>query len=180
MTAGGTYGSGGAPAGWYPDPQNPASQRYWDGARWTEHTARGSAAAAAPAGGKRTGLIIGLLVGIPVLLVVIGILAAIAIPVFVSQREKAQDTAAKADVALLGKEVATWYVDNEGGPPAVTVSGGEYSVDHVAVGPVSPNVQLGGITATGATDWCVWVTNPNGDLRDFEYSAEWGLNQGSC
>ena len=22
------------PAGWYPDPQNPAAQRYWDGAAW--------------------------------------------------------------------------------------------------------------------------------------------------
>ena len=25
------------PAGWYPDPQNPATARYWDGATWTEH-----------------------------------------------------------------------------------------------------------------------------------------------
>jgi hypothetical protein len=23
-------------AGWYPDPQNPVNQRYWDGANWTE------------------------------------------------------------------------------------------------------------------------------------------------
>lgn len=27
------------PAGWYPDPTNPAQQRYWDGAAWTEHCA---------------------------------------------------------------------------------------------------------------------------------------------
>lgn len=26
----------GAPAGWCPDPQDPARQRFWDGARWTE------------------------------------------------------------------------------------------------------------------------------------------------
>jgi len=26
------------PAGWYPDPGGTASQRYWDGYRWTEHT----------------------------------------------------------------------------------------------------------------------------------------------
>ncbi|WP_290703814.1 MULTISPECIES: DUF2510 domain-containing protein [Gordonia] len=27
------------PAGWYPDADNPALQRYWDGTQWTEHTA---------------------------------------------------------------------------------------------------------------------------------------------
>lgn len=26
------------PAGWYPDPQNPAQQRYWDGTAWSEAT----------------------------------------------------------------------------------------------------------------------------------------------
>lgn len=26
------------PAGWYPDPQNPAAQRYWDGTAWTQQT----------------------------------------------------------------------------------------------------------------------------------------------
>jgi len=27
-----------APAGWYPDPQAEADERYWDGAEWTERT----------------------------------------------------------------------------------------------------------------------------------------------
>lgn len=34
------------PAGWYPDPQDGARQRYWDGTAWTEHTADGSPQAA--------------------------------------------------------------------------------------------------------------------------------------
>lgn len=29
------------PAGWYPDPYDPALQRYWDGAGWTDHVAPG-------------------------------------------------------------------------------------------------------------------------------------------
>jgi len=40
------------PAGWYPDHTDPALQRYWDGARWTEHTAPAAgmpAPASAPA-----------------------------------------------------------------------------------------------------------------------------------
>ena len=31
------------PAGWYPDPSGRAPFRYWDGARWTEHTDQGTA-----------------------------------------------------------------------------------------------------------------------------------------
>lgn len=27
------------PQGWYPDPRQPAQQRWWDGAQWTDHTA---------------------------------------------------------------------------------------------------------------------------------------------
>lgn len=27
------------PANWYPDPSQPAMLRYWDGIRWTDHTA---------------------------------------------------------------------------------------------------------------------------------------------
>jgi len=43
------------------------------------------------------------LIELLVVMIIIGILAAIAIPVFLSQRAKAQDTAVKADVSTLGK-----------------------------------------------------------------------------
>lgn len=37
------------PPGWHPDPADPgASQRWWDGTQWTEHTRAGQAAPAAP------------------------------------------------------------------------------------------------------------------------------------
>ena len=29
----------GPPAGWYPDPAGAPVHRWWDGGRWTEHTA---------------------------------------------------------------------------------------------------------------------------------------------
>jgi type II secretory pathway pseudopilin PulG len=120
------------------------------------------------------------LVGVLVLLVIIGILAAVAIPVFLSQREKAADASARADVSTLGKEIATWYVDNDGPPPAVETDGGAYYVDGFRVATVSTDVVLGGQTGSGATDWCVWVTNAQGDLKDFQYSAYGGLQPGTC
>jgi hypothetical protein len=33
--------SAAAPAAWYPDPSKRFELRYWDGAEWTEHVARG-------------------------------------------------------------------------------------------------------------------------------------------
>ncbi|MDX6275835.1 MAG: type pilus assembly protein PilA, partial [Frankiales bacterium] len=67
------------------------------------------------------------LIELLVVMIIIGILAAIAIPVFLSQRAKARDTSVKADVSTLGKEIATYYVDNTG---ALTVAmNGTNSVD---------------------------------------------------
>jgi Protein of unknown function (DUF2510) len=37
------------PPGWYPNPDNPQAQRYWDGAQWTDHEAPAVAAAPPPA-----------------------------------------------------------------------------------------------------------------------------------
>jgi hypothetical protein len=49
---------GGPGPGWYPDPEDAGTQRYWDGERWTGHAAPrtpGSPAAAAAAGSVRGG-----------------------------------------------------------------------------------------------------------------------------
>jgi len=90
------------------------------------------------------------------------------------------DQAAEYDVSNLWVAVATWYVDNDGAPPAVVVLDGRYLVDGDDVGPVTPNVQFGGITGTGPDDWCVWVTNPLGDLKDFQEPAAGGFAPGKC
>jgi type IV pilus assembly protein PilA len=115
------------------------------------------------------------LVELLVVMIIIGILAAIAIPVFLSQREKARDTAAKADVSTLGKEVAAYYVDNTGAVPAVAVTGGRLMIDAVDRGPASDNVTAASGTGTDDTNWCVQVTYTGGSETTVTYSADAGL-----
>ena len=103
--------------------------------------------------------------------------------VFLSQRAKAQDSAAKADVSTIGKELATYYVDNTT-VPAVTQVAGRYLIAGVDVGKSSTNVVLGAEVIASATSWCVFVTNPEGDKSKspggYKYSAAGGLEAGVC
>jgi prepilin-type N-terminal cleavage/methylation domain-containing protein len=124
------------------------------------------------------------LIELLVVMIIIGILAAVAIPLFLSQRKKAEDAAAKADVSTLGKEIATFWVDGTS-MPTVSVSGGKYYLDSTTVGNQSNNVKLGSGTqpsGTDATDWCVYVVNPQGDKAQdgFSYSAQAGLQNDMC
>jgi hypothetical protein len=42
------------PPGWYPDPQDPYTQRYWDGTQWTENRSPVAQQAGPPTNGKAT------------------------------------------------------------------------------------------------------------------------------
>ena len=137
------------------------------------------------------------LIELLVVMIIIGILAAIAIPVFLNQRKKAQDSAAKADVATIGKEIATYFVDNAA-VPTVSIVGTapalRYSLTDSAttaygpvdLGKVSNNVTLQTLAAAPAltpvdgTHWCVGDTNGQGDVKSFKYSAQNGLEKGTC
>lgn len=123
------------------------------------------------------------LIELLVVMIIIGILAAIAIPVFLSQREKAQDTATKADVTAIGKEVATYYVDNTAAP-AVAIAGGNYTLTPPGAGAAAQTIarvsQPTTMTVqdtdfTSPTSWCVMVRNSAGSTQDWKYSASGGL-----
>jgi type IV pilus assembly protein PilA len=131
------------------------------------------------------------LIELLVVMIIIGILAAIAIPVFLNQRKKGVDTAAKADVSTLGKEVATYYVDNTAAPTVAPGSGttaGRYLVNGNDVGKISNGVSLPAISWPGVvspavgdgTNWCVQVTVTGGTLTNTSYSAANGLKTGTC
>src|SRR5699024_11952691 len=96
------------------------------------------------------------LIELLVVIIIIGILAAIAIPLFLHQRKKAVDTAARSDASTLGKELATWYVDNDEAPE-IGMSGDRYEIDKVDVGLSSDNVTYGGQSGDSNQDYCVWV-----------------------
>jgi type IV pilus assembly protein PilA len=138
------------------------------------------------------------LIELLVVMIIIGILAAIAIPIFLNQRKKAQDSAAKADVSTIGKEVATYFVDQAGVPTVSIVAGRYYLTDASGYGKTtaSPNgadlgkasnnvVLLAPASTTPAvavdgTHWCFAVNNPQGDVQKFKYSAQNGLEAGTC
>jgi prepilin-type N-terminal cleavage/methylation domain-containing protein len=124
------------------------------------------------------------LIELLVVMIIIGNLAAIAIPVFLNQRKKANDTAGKADVSTLGKEIATYYVDNTGTPVVTGPAGGRYTVAGADAGKVSNNISLKSFNPSTAgnftTSWCVDVTVANGTQTAYKYSAASGLALGAC
>jgi prepilin-type N-terminal cleavage/methylation domain-containing protein len=138
------------------------------------------------------------LIELLVVMIIIGILAAIAIPAFLSQKNKAKSTSAKSDVSTIGKEIASYFVDESAIPTAGAVFTG---VDGTAGAPNSwtfgsPQVTgklsagnkavLGTMTSSSA--WCVTVWNTEVDgasaanpgSATWSYDASGGLKRGTC
>lgn len=119
-------------------------------------------------------------------MIIIGVLAAIAIPVFLSQRGKAHDAATKADVSNLGKEVATYFVEGTG-PLGLTYTPGQIALDdgsystfaRLTVGSLPP-VAGASANLSDPAGGCVALTEPKGSGKTFKYSALDGLELGAC
>lgn len=128
------------------------------------------------------------LIELLIVMVIVGILAAIAIPTFLTQRAKAHDTSTKADVSNLGKEVATYFVEGNGAVSVDFVSQPGYAV--VTDGASSSTVRLTNGTAVPSSGaysnlsdeaaWCVSLTDPKGQFKDYRYSGSDGLEKGTC
>lgn len=126
------------------------------------------------------------LVELLVVMGIISILAAIAIPVIMDQRAKAQDSVTRAEVNKLGKRVVEYWLAGTT-PPVVAVSAGRWSVDGDDLGQVSGGVVVAGgnaalVDTTGwtASAWCFALTNPGGSLAGVRFSAQNGLEPGVC
>jgi type IV pilus assembly protein PilA len=93
------------------------------------------------------------LIELLVVILIIGILAAIAIPVFLNQRQTANDGAVESDVKNASSQIETWIVGLKGADKAVTLA------DLTDV-KLSEGVK---ITISGTSnDYCITGTHDNG------------------
>ncbi len=129
------------------------------------------------------------LIELLVVMIIIGILAAIAVPIFLNQRKKAHDASTKSDVSQLAKEIATYFVDGRGTltldfastPGAVVLADGAgyNSTVNLTNGTAQPSSGLS-TNMADPSGWCVSLTDADGDVKDFKYTAQSGLDQGTC
>jgi prepilin-type N-terminal cleavage/methylation domain-containing protein len=103
------------------------------------------------------------LIELLVVIIIIGILAAIAIPIFLSQREKAVDASAKSDVRTLATEMETSYTDNQAYPTTLgaavpTANGGNSYAVGSDVAVLSPGNTATLTMNTNASAYCLVVS----------------------
>lgn len=93
-------------------------------------------------------------------LIVPALLAAIAIPIYVNQQDKAHEAAAKADLATLAVAVATHFVEQTE-PPVVAIDGDNYVIGDQTE-PKSPSVEDVDFVMLGDFNYCIAVTYDGG------------------
>lgn len=127
------------------------------------------------------------LVELLVVMIILGVLAAVAIPIFISQRAKAHDAGAKADVSNLGKEVATYFVGGTGTLVLSTAIPGQITLTDGATTTYARLTVGSSLPATGGyanldqpQGWCVALSDPLGSQKTFKFSAVNGLEPGAC
>ena len=122
------------------------------------------------------------LVELLVVIIIIGILAAIALPVYLHQKAKAHDAAAESDLKNLATFV-TGAMSETDTVPTVTVEDGHYLVNGKEVVAASDGVIFGGISGTSIDNWCIDVTHPEGSVAKdpgMRYTADAGYAVGQC
>jgi type IV pilus assembly protein PilA len=113
-------------------------------------------------------------------IIIIGILAAIAIPVFLNQRKKAVDSSMKADLKNAATVVETYFTNKQVYPASTTFSAGVNALgsENVILSPnnaISYTVDYvtGGTTHSGA--YCMVATSVTNDgTQPWVYESDQG------
>jgi prepilin-type N-terminal cleavage/methylation domain-containing protein len=136
------------------------------------------------------------LVEVLIVIIVMGILAAIAVPLFIFQRGKAEDASTRTDVDTIGKELSAYWTENVAAPTIVMAAdpsgaartwhllpSGVSTVDSsnhadtliAAVGDnVAPTLSRGtdwDFSGSNRYNWCFWAYNPQGRAKGFWITA---------
>jgi len=128
------------------------------------------------------------LIELLVVMIIIGILSAIAIPVFLSQRTKAREASAKSDVSSIGKEIASYYVDGtKDMVVAGATAGGSWTATEnttgataFATGKLSAGNTVVAQKVTNATTYCVAVKSSGADDKAWAFTQEGLIQRATC
>jgi type II secretion system protein G len=131
------------------------------------------------------------LIELLVVVIIIGILSAIAIPVFLNQRKKAVDSGIKSDLRTVATALETYMTDTQKYPTTVTASdasNGKVVIPADATaGTAAQDVKVttgNVITVTATADtYCIFGKNERGtggDTKGFTYKSDGGLVTGAA
>jgi len=120
------------------------------------------------------------LIELLVVMIIIGILAAIAIPVFLSQRQKGYDASLKSDLRTIANDLESYNVDNQAYPTntagaALTPVSGTLTSPTGTILHLSSGNVFWWIVNTAGSGYCIVGDNPKG-AHQWEYiSTQGGL-----
>ena len=112
------------------------------------------------------------LIELLVVVLIIGILTAIAVPVFIGQQDQAKDAAAKSDLGVAKVALISYYTANPTGTPTATNLGTYGYAASSGVG----TVDLTGVVSS--TNFCMDALSATGTT--FSITASGGVTTGAC
>ena len=118
------------------------------------------------------------LIELLVVMIIIGILAAIAIPVFLSQRQKGYDASVKSDLRVTASELESYNADYQAYPPASgfgTITSGAMTVATGDSVRVSNGNSFAMELDTAGTAYCIIGVNAKGTRPWMYVSSQGGL-----
>lgn len=118
------------------------------------------------------------LVELLVVIIIIGILAAIAIPVYLDQQKRAKDSAVKSDLGNAKIAISSYLASNPDDTAADVDATAAANEGFVVTSGVTVNFPATVDATTGG--WCLDATHPDGKEKDFKVTDTGGIEAGTC